>query len=313
MPLESIGSPAAVAGFVVLVVALLGLDLGVLHRRAEPPTVRGAAIASVVWVALAAAFGAGLLWLHGPNRALEFGAAYLVEKALAVENLFVFVTLFAAFGIPAALQRRVLHWGVVGALVLRAVFVLLGAALLARFAWALHVFGAVLVVMGARALLGRHDDGARPSTAVEWLRRALPVTSGLRGERFVVREGGRLVATPLLLALVAIEGADVIFSIDSIPALFAITKDPFVVLTSNVFAVLGLRSMYFLLAGMVSRFSHLKTGLALVLLFVGGKMLLAHAVSIPVAMSLGVIASILGASVALSLARPAPARAPAEG
>jgi tellurite resistance protein TerC len=302
---ESIGTPGAWAGFIAVVLALLALDLGVFHRRAHAVTVREAALWSGVWVALAALF-AGLVYAgHGPTAALEFTTGYLIEKALAVDNIFVFVVVFAAFGIPALHQHRVLFWGVLGALVMRAAFILAGGAFLSHFHWAMYVFGAILAVTAVKLLFaGRDEAPPEQHPTVRLLRRWIPVTPGLEGDRFLVRRDGRWVATPLLLALVAIELTDVVFAVDSIPAIFAITTDPFIVFTSNIFAILGLRSLFFLLAGVIDRFVYLKTGLALVLLFVASKMVLVDVVKLPIAVSLGVIGAILTAAVAASLLWP---------
>jgi tellurite resistance protein TerC len=304
LPFESIASPLTWLGFVVFVLVLLAVDLGVFHRRPHAVGAKEAAIWSGVWVGLALLFNAGIWLWSGPERALEFTAGYLIEKALAVDNLFVFVVIFSAFGIPALYQHRVLFWGVLGALLMRALFILIGGALLAHFHWMLYVFGAVLVVTGVKLLLQR-DAPPHPerNPVVMWFQRIVPFTPKLSGDRFTVLQQGRRYATPLLLALVAVEVSDLIFAIDSIPAIFAVTSDPFIVFTSNIFAILGLRSMYFLLAGVLEKFKYLQVGLACVLMFVGAKMLLADLFPLPVLASLGIIAGILGASIALSLLR----------
>lgn len=305
MPFETIGSPLLWAGFVVFVLAMLAIDLGLFHRTAHAVSLKEAGIWSAVWIALAAAFNVGVYLLFGPERALEFTAGYLLEKALAVDNIFVFVVVFATFAVPAVYQHRVLYWGVLGALVMRAAFILAGGAFLQRFHWAMYVFGGVLAVTGLKLLLQREREvHPERNPIVKWLRRVVPVTDDLAGDRFSVVRAGRRHATPLLLALVAIEIADLVFAVDSIPAIFAITSDPFIVFTSNIFAILGLRSLYFLLAGVIAKFAYLEIGLALVLLFVGAKMLLLDVYPIPIAASLGVIAGILGVSIAVSLLRP---------
>lgn len=305
MPFETIGSPLLWAGFVVFVLAMLAIDLGLFHRTAHAVSLKEAGIWSAVWIALAAAFNVGVYLLFGPERALEFTAGYLLEKALAVDNIFVFVVVFATFAVPAVYQHRVLYWGVLGALVMRAAFILAGGAFLQRFHWAMYVFGGVLAVTGLKLLLQREREvHPERNPIVKWLRRVFPVTDDLAGDRFSVVRAGRRHATPLLLALVAIEIADLVFAVDSIPAIFAITSDPFIVFTSNIFAILGLRSLYFLLAGVIAKFAYLEIGLALVLLFVGAKMLLLDVYPIPIAASLGVIAGILGVSIAVSLLRP---------
>jgi len=299
---ESIGSPALWLGFLAFVVVMLAIDLGVFHRRPHEVSLREAGLWSAVWVALALVFNGLVYAWFGPERGLEFTTGYLIEKALAVDNIFVFVVIFSAFGIPALYQHRVLFWGVLGALVMRAGFIFAGAALVQRFHFTIYVFGAFLLATGVKLLLQR-EDGLSPgeNAIVRWVRRVVPVTDRLAGERFTVVEGGRRHATPLLLALVAVEVTDVIFAVDSIPAIFAVTTDPFIVFTSNIFAILGLRSMYFLLAGVVSRFVYLKVGLSFVLVFVGAKMLLMDIFPIPMAVSLGVIGGILATSVVASL------------
>ena len=311
MPVQSIGSPLLWAGFLVFVLAMLAIDLGVFHRKTHAVGLKEAALWSGVWVLLAGAFGAGVYAFFGEQRGLEFAAGYLLEKALAVDNIFVFVVIFSTFAIPAAMQHRVLFWGVLGALVLRAGFIVAGAALLQRFHWTIYVFGAVLIVTGWKLLVQRHEE-VHPdrNPVVRLFRRFFPVTKDLDGDRFLVRRDGRRYATPLLVALVAVEVTDVVFAMDSIPAIFAVTSDPFIVFTSNIFAILGLRSMYFLLAGVITRFAYLKIGLSVVLLFVGAKMLLMDVLKVPIGVSLGVIAGVLGTSIAASwLWPPAEARA----
>ncbi len=310
MTFETIGSPLLWAGFLAFVLAMLAVDLGVFHRKAHVVGLREAGLWSAAWVALAGLFAAGVYAGFGPQRALEFTTGYLVEKALAVDNLFVFVVVFAAFGVPALHQHRVLVWGVLGALILRAAFILAGGAFLQRFHWAIYVFGGLLVLTGVKLLAQRsHEVHPERNPVVRAFQRVFPVTHELQGDRFIVRQGGRRVATPLLLALLAIEVTDVVFAVDSIPAIFAVTLDPFIVFTSHIFAILGLRSMYFLLAGVVHRFVYLKVGLALVLVFVGAKMLVADVWKVPVAASLGVIAAVLAASIVASLLRPGGAAA----
>jgi tellurite resistance protein TerC len=309
----SIGSPALWVGFLSFVAVMLALDLGVFHRSAHQVRMREAAMWSAVWVTMACIFAAGTAWQFGSEKALEFVAGWVVEKALSVDNLFVFVVIFAAFRIPAQLQHRVLFWGILGALVLRALFVWLGGAFLARFHWAMYVFGGILIVTGIRLLFERGGHGVEESGLVRLVRRFIPVTDGLRGQAFFVHEHGKKLATPLFLALVAVELTDVVFAVDSIPAVFAVSRDPFIVFTSNIFAILGLRSLYFLLAGVLDKFHRLKIGLALVLLFVGSKMLIADHFKVPIGWSLGVIVTILATSIVASLvwpARPALDRVP---
>jgi tellurite resistance protein TerC len=301
---DSVGTPLLWGGFVLFVLAMLALDLGVFHRKSHTIGLREAGIWSAVWIGLAAAFNLVVFALFGGERALEFTAGYLIEKALAVDNIFVFVVIFGTFAVPAALQHRVLIWGVLGALIMRAAFIFAGGAFLHRFHWAIYVFGAILAVTGVKLLLQRHHEmHPEKNPMVRLFRRLMPVTPDYEGSRFTVRRDGRRYATPLLVALVAIEVTDLIFAVDSIPAIFAITRDPFIVFTSNIFAILGLRSLYFLLAGVIDRFVYLKVGLSVVLIFVGVKMLILDLYKIPVAVSLGVIAAILAGSMLLSLAR----------
>jgi tellurite resistance protein TerC len=302
VPDASIGSPALWAGFVAFVLAMLALDLGVFHRKAHVVTVKEAAGWSLAWLALATVFGLGVWGWFGPERALEFASGYLIEKALAVDNIFVFVVIFSAFAVPPVQQHRVLFWGVLGALVMRAGFILAGGALLARFHWAMYVFGGVLVLTGVKLLVQREQEPEpEKNVAVRLLRKWLPISPEFAGDAFMVRRQGALFFTPLFVALVAVEVTDLIFAVDSIPAIFAVTRDPFIVFTSNIFAILGLRSLYFVLAGIISRFTLLKVGLALVLVFVGAKMLLLEVVKIPIAASLAVIFVILAGSMGLSL------------
>ncbi len=309
--MESIGTPALWAGFIAFVLALLALDLGVFHRKAHAVTVKEAAIWSAVWVGLALSFNALVLQWFGPERGLEFLTGYLIEKALAVDNIFVFYAIFAYFAVPAVYQHRVLFWGVLGALVMRAVFIFAGAVLLAKFHWVMYVFGGILVFTGIK-LLTMPEDGIHPESnpAYRLLKRFIPAVSEYHGPRFTIVKDGKRYATPLLIVLVLIEWTDLVFAVDSIPAIFAVTKDPFIVFTSNIFAILGLRSLFFLLQGVIGRFHLLKPALAAVLLFVGAKMLLIDFVKLPVALSLGVVAGLIALGVVASLAIPP--RKPAE-
>jgi len=301
----SVGTPALWAGFIGFVLVMLALDLGVFNRRAHEIRVREALIWSGVWVGISLLFNAWI-WHHfGAVHGLEFLTGYLLEKALSVDNLFVFIVLFSFFAVPAKLQHRVLFWGILGALVMRALFIVAGAALIHRFHWIIYVFGAFLLFTGVKLLLHRGGEiHPERNPVMKVFRRFIPLTSDYRGARFVVKEGGRWLATPLLMVLVVVEATDIVFAVDSIPAIFAITTDPFIVFTSNIFAILGLRALYFLLAGMMGRFHYLKVGLGLVLAFVGVKMLLADVGKLPVAVSLGVIAALLGGSIVASLLRP---------
>jgi tellurite resistance protein TerC len=304
MQLESVGSPVLWAGFLVFVFAMLAIDLGVFHKRPHEVSLKEAGIWSAVWVTLALLFNAGVYFRFGSERALEFTTGYVLEKALSVDNIFVFVVIFSTFAIPAVHQHRVLFWGVLGALVLRAVFILAGGAFLQRFHWAIYVFGGLLVVTGVKLLLQRNEEvHPERNPFVRLFQKLFPVTHTYHGSKFTVLEGGRRYATPLLLALVAVEVTDIIFAVDSIPAIFAVTTDPFIVFTSNIFAILGLRSLYFLLAGVITMFTYLKVGLSFVLVFVGAKMLLMDVYKLPIVASLGIIAGILGASVVASLVK----------
>jgi len=309
----TIGTPWAWAGFIAFVVALLALDLLVFHRKAHAVRVREALVFTLAWVGLALLFNVGVATLYGPQRGLEFLTGYLIEKALSVDNLFVILVLFSYFAVPPALQHRVLLWGILGALVMRALFIVLGAALLERFHWVMFVFGAFLVFTGIKLLLGNQGEvHPEKNLVLRLFRRLVPSVSDYRGASFSVVENGKWFATPLLMVLVVVEATDIVFAVDSIPAIFAVTTDPFIVFTSNIFAILGLRSLYFVLAGMLTRFHYLKVGLGLVLAFVGGKMLLADVLPIHVGVSLGVIAVLLTGSIVASLLRPrAEAKEPA--
>jgi tellurite resistance protein TerC len=304
MGVESIGTPALWIGFTVFVLALLALDLGVFHRKAHEVHVREALTWTAVWISLALVFNVGMYFWFGPERALEFLTGYVIEKALSVDNIFVFIIVFSVFAVPAKLQHRVLFWGIVGALIMRAIFIVLGAALLQRFHWVIYIFGAFLVFTGIKLLVQR---GAKVhperNLILRLFRRLVPSVGDYRGGHFTVIEAGKRYATPLLLVLVAIEATDIVFAVDSIPAIFAVTTDPFIVYTSNIFAILGLRALYFALAGMMGKFHYLKVGLSLVLIFVGAKMLLAGIYKIPILVSLAVIVSLLAGSIVASLLR----------
>jgi tellurite resistance protein TerC len=302
--LETVGAPLSWAGFIAFVLAMLAIDLGVFHRKAHEVSLKEAGVWSAVWVALAVAFNVGVYMWFGPDRALEFATGYLIEKALAVDNIFVFVVVFATFAVPAIYQHRILFWGVLGALVMRAAFILLGGAFLQRFHWSIYVFGVILAITGVKLLLQRNQEmHPERNPLVKAFQKLFPVTHEDAGGKFTVLRDGRRRATPLLLALVAVEVSDLIFAVDSIPAIFAVTSDPFIVFTSNVFAILGLRSLYFLLAGVIAMFVYLKVGLSVVLVFVGVKMLLTDLYEVPILASLGVIAGILGASIVASLVK----------
>jgi tellurite resistance protein TerC len=303
------------------VVALLLVDLVAYGRGGREVRLRTAVVASVVWTALGAAFAGLLWWWGGPTTAEEYLAGFLIEKSLSIDNLFVFALIFGYFAVPRAYQRRVLFWGIVGAIVLRGIFILVGAALLDAFHFTIYVFGGFLVLTGIR--MARHagvEIEPERNAALRLLRRMLPMTDGYRGDRLTVREGGRRAATPLLGALVLVAAFDLVFAVDSIPAIFAVTRDTFVVFAANAFSLLGLSALYLVLADLIGRFRYLHLGLAGVLVFVGVKMLLADVYKIPVTLSLATIAGTLAVAVAASLLRdrggspaaPGPAdRAPA--
>ncbi len=307
----SIGEPWMWGTFIFFVLAMLALDLFVFGgSKAHRVKVREAAAWSLVWVSLALLFNAGLWWhLNGTvgpevadRKALEFLTGYLIEKSLSVDNIFIFLLIFSSFHVPAEYQRRVLVFGVLGAIVMRAVMILAGAWLVREFHWVLYLFGAFLVVTGLRMLVmaEKAPDLAR-NPVLRFARRHLRVTEEHHDERFVVVKDGVRYFTPLFLVLILIETSDLVFAVDSIPAIFAITTDPFIVFTSNIFAILGLRALYFLLADMASRFHLLKYGLAMVLTFIGAKMLIAPWYSVPVTASLATVTVLIGASVAASL------------
>lgn len=292
-------------GFHLLIFALLALDLGVFNRKAHAPSVKEAAAWSAVWILLALAFNAVIFHVEGPKPGLEFFTAWVLEKSLSVDNLFVFVLLFAAFRVEMRHQHRVLYWGVLGALVMRAVMILAGTALLRRFEWMMYVFGAFLIFTALKMLFGGESKSDPADNAITRLfKRCIPFDPEGGHAHFWTVKNGRRFATPLLLVLVSIEVTDLVFAVDSIPAVLAVSRDPFIVYTSNIFAILGLRSLYFLLAKMMDRFHRLKTGLAFILAFVGLKMCFEHWVPIPVAWSLLVILGILALSVAASLVWP---------
>ncbi|AKM46040.1 TerC family protein [Edwardsiella sp. EA181011] len=301
--LNSVGTPWLWGSFALIILIMVAIDLLLQGRRgAQAMTMRQAAVWSLVWVSLALLFNAGL-WLYlsetlgraaADQQALAFLTGYLIEKALAVDNVFVWLMLFSYFSVPASMQRRVLVYGVLGAIILRTVMIFAGSWLVTQFQWILYLFGAFLLFTGVKMAMAHDDEGDlgdRP--LVRWLRRHLRMTDSIESEHFFTRRSGTLFATPLLLVLILVELSDVIFAVDSIPAIFAVTTDPFLVLTSNLFAILGLRAMYFLLAGVAERFTLLKYGLAAILTFIGIKMLIVDFYHIPIAFSLGIVAGIL--------------------
>ena len=307
-------------GFNVFVLAMLALDLGVFHRKAHVVSFREAMAWTIAWVTLAMLFNFGIWHFMGPQKALEFTTGYVIEYSLSVDNIFVFAMLFSYFAVPATYQHRVLFWGILGALMMRAIMIVAGTVLITKFAWIIYVFGAFLILTGLKMIFKKEEEmHPERNPVVRWFKRLMPVTSDYRGDKFFVRENGIRMATPLFVVLLLVEVSDVIFAVDSIPAIFAVTKDPFIVYTSNVFAILGLRSLYFALAGVLDKFHYLKIGLGVVLSFVGVKMLLGHTPwKIDTLISLGVIVLILATSVVWSLLKPkqitpplAPVRPPA--
>ena len=302
---DSIASPTFWAGFLAVVLLLLAIDLGLFHRKAHTVGLREALGWSVTWVVLSIAFGGYVYWAYGKVRGLVFFAGSLIEYALSVDNVFVFILIFSYFAVPPQLHHRVLFWGIIGALVMRATFILAGAALLEAFHWIIYVFGAFLVLTGFK-ILRQGDTQVEPENnpVVRLFRRLVPMTSGYASGTFFVRDGGRLLATPLALVLVTVETTDVVFAVDSIPAIFAVSRDPFIVYTSNVCAILGLRSMYFLLAAVIGKFIYLSVGLGVVLMFVGFKMLISGFYHVDIGLSLAIVASVLAMSVIFSVLLP---------
>ena len=292
--------------FNLFILAMLALDLGVFHRKSHIVSLKESITWTVVWVTLALCFNAGLWYYQGPERGLEFFTGYVIEKSLSVDNVFVFALLFSYFSVGPKYQHKVLFWGILGALIMRAIMIAAGAALITRFSWIIYIFGAFLILTGLKMILKREEEiHPERNPLIRLFRRLMPVTPEYRGDRFFVRENGLLMATPLFVVLLLVEFTDLIFAVDSIPAIFAVTTDPFIVYTSNVFAILGLRSLYFALAGVMDKFHYLKIGLGLVLAFVGVKMLLAHSPwKIDTLLSLGVIVAILATSVIFSLLYP---------
>lgn len=292
--------------FNVAIISILALDLGIFHRSAHVVSFKEAGIWSAIWVTLALLFNVGIYFYAGSERALEFLTGYLVEYSLAVDNIFVFLLIFEAFAVPLVYRHRVLFWGILGALIMRGTFILLGAYLIERFHWILYFFGAFLVITAVRMFLEGEEQevDVEENVAVRVVRRFFPITKEYRGESFTVREAGKLFATPLLVVLAVIEVSDLIFAVDSIPAIFSITQDPFLVYTSNVFAILGLRSMYFLLDGVIQRFYYLRPALSVILGFIGVKMLLMDIYHVPIAVSLGVIVLVLVTAIVASILFP---------
>lgn len=294
-------------GFNLFVLLMLALDLGVFHRKAHVVTTKEALLWSAAWIALALLFNLGLYFWQGSKVALEFLTGYLIEKSLSVDNIFVFIMIFAYFGVPALYQHKVLFWGILGALIMRAIFIASGVALIERFHWIIYIFGAFLILTGVK-MAWQKDKEIHPekNPVLRLFRRLMPVTDRYHGGAFFVKQAGRSFATPLFVVLLLVETTDLIFAVDSIPAILAITLDPFIVYTSNVFAILGLRSLYFALAGIMPLFHYLNYGLAAILAFVGSKMMLVDLYKIPIGISLAVVAVILLMSIIASLLWPRP-------
>ena len=289
-------------GFTLVVIAILAFDLGLLHKEQRVISEREALKLSGLYVALAMAFAAGVFWYAGSAKGLEFLTGYVIEWSLSLDNIFVIALIFSAFAVPPQYQHRVLFWGILGALVMRLIMILAGTSLIMEFRWIVYVFGGFLIITGLKMLFVK--DGpmdVNQNWVVKFVRKRFPMTEGYEGEKFMVRRNSVLFITPLFLALIMVEVTDLVFAVDSIPAIFAITTDPFVVYTSNVFAILGLRSLYFALAGVIRRFKYLKVGLALVLVVVGGKMTMVDIWKMPTIMALGLTVALIGGSTAYSL------------
>ncbi len=288
--------------FILFVLVAVAVDLGVFHRKAHKISIKESLVWSLVWITLAIAFGLWILQGYGRQRALEFYTGYIIEKSLSVDNLFVFLVIFRVFAVKEEYQHSVLAYGIVGALVMRGIMIAAGAALVQRFEWIMYLFGAFIIYAGLHMLLAREAESHPENNfLVRYVSKHIRLTRGYRGERFFVRENGKRYATPLFLVLLVVEITDVTFAVDSIPAIFGITRDAFIVFTSNVFAILGLRALYFLLAGVLDKFAYLKIALALVLIFIGGKMIVEPWLHISVGVSLGVVMGMLAIAVAASL------------
>ncbi len=307
-----IGTPLLWGGFFALIFALLALDLGVFNRKEHRASLRESILWSIVWTLVALAFNAWVYFRFGHAPGVEFLTAYVIERSLSFDNIFIFIVIFNYFAVPAELHHRVLFWGILGALIARGLFIGLGIALLAKFAWLIYLFGAFLVYTGWKVLRDQETQiEPERNPVVKLFRRIFRITEGYEGKNFWVSRKGLLFATPLLLVLVVIEASDILFAVDSIPAVFGVTRDPFIAFTSNIFAILGLRALYFLLAGLMHRFGYLNYGLGLVLIFIGAKMVVHPWIEIPVEISLGLVVVLLAGSVAFSLWRPPKTSAPA--
>lgn len=292
--------------FNLFVILMLALDLGVFHRRAHVIALKEALGWSIFWIALAVLFNVGVYFWFGPTAALEFLTGYLIEKSLSMDNIFVFVLIFSYFRVPPLYQHKVLFWGILGALIMRFLFILAGVTLIQKFHWMIYVFGVILIVTGARMAREKEKEiHPERNPLLRLARRFVPITRRYVDGRFFIRRMGRTMATPLFVVVLIVETTDIVFAVDSIPAILAITHDPFIVYTSNVFAILGLRALYFALAGLVRIFHYLHYGLSVILVFVGVKMLISDLYKIPTGIALGVVAATLGLSILLSVLRPA--------
>jgi tellurite resistance protein TerC len=291
--------------FAAVIALMFILDLWLFNRKSHEIHFKEALSWTLVWVGIAAAFNVGVWYFLGKSKALEFLTGYVIEESLSVDNLFVFIMIFSYFKVTRAQQPKILKWGIIGALVMRGIFIVVGIGLIERFHWAVYVFGAVLIYTGIKMAFGGEGEiDPEKNLAVRLLRKLVPITKGTWGDRFFIKRRGIVAATPLLLTLIVVESSDLIFAVDSIPAVLAVTRDPFIVYSSNVFAIMGLRSLYYLLAHVMEMFVYLKLGVSCILAFVGGKMLLADVVEIPLHFSLGVIVGVLTISVLASLVIP---------
>ena len=293
-------------GFNVFILILLAIDLGFFHKDSEEIKVKDALISSAVWISIALLFNLGVFYFRGSEAGLAFLTGYLIEKSLSVDNIFVFVMVFAYFNVALKHQYKILFWGIIGALIMRSTMIFAGAALIQTFHWALYIFGALLLITGIKMFTQNSDDKIEPdkNPVVKLFKKFMPVTSEYHDDKFFIRKNSVLMATPLFIVLLVIETTDLIFAVDSIPAIFGVTQDPFIVYTSNVFAILGLRALYFALAGIIDQFHYLKYGLSLILVFIGTKMLIADFYKIPIFLALAIVLLILISSVIISILKP---------
>ena len=292
-------------GFIIFVLAMLALDLGIFQRKSHEIRIKESLWLTVFWISLALLFNLGIYWIRGPHSAFEFLTGYLVEESLSVDNIFVFLMIFSYFSVPAHVQRKALVWGILGAIILRAVFILTGLTLIRKFEWLIYVFGGLLIWTGIK-MFSAPEKQIKPeqNPVLKLFRRFVPVTEGYEHGSFFIKRSGQYFATPLFVVLLVIETTDIVFAVDSIPAIFGVTLDPFIVYTSNIFAILGLRALYFTLAGMMKHFHYLSYGLSVILVFIGIKMLVSSFFPIPIHIALSIVASILAFSVFFSLIQP---------